>query len=851
MDQVNATNIEKYIANNEGSIVQHLDKQSNWIRVAAGDHLKIMTVGLGLAENLTASRVGDDLVVFYIDGSSVVFIDYFICTIASDPSDDTSCSVTLAGDNEPYVVPAGAGFSSSNAQVIYHQGTPLDSFSVAPVVDSSLAEIGSQIERIAEPALGPAVGLYGVLGGGAALAVAAGSGSSNTQTVSDTTAEEKAAAWNKVTELVQGGEQVTDLSLSDVNRLGLSGMDDLNSRNLLNSSLRVVDDEQITSLEDLSKHAKSVSMLMELVASQDSSKPLSLADIGNIPITGVDTQQELDLLKTVLAEKSPNDVDSIAEIQAITSAVDKLKNTPQAITQTQLEALGITGISSVNLQQIKDKVAEIGAGITNIDSLQAELTKVKNKVTDILAKAVASTHTDHTGPMLTLHEYEYVGFTGVNNNNLAFVHSFWALDTLTAPATVASGENLQLVQKAWFQDHINVINPIYSLMGDSSSTISLDLSGVQALLKGTVTAEQVSLFEEVVKHHSALTKAATAVVVVIDAVQQVSNLADGSVNDPLQISQQLSLVDFKTLGMSAVDTDVKASFMNKALNGREFGLVDTWADLQALNLALEHWFADASLSGVNDPLTVGDIELLGFNSASSTYQVNENNIAAVQKALESLDYSVVSPLQIQDLINTTVGDVHDALDIFIARTKDDTMTSKPNFDLLLDDMALYQASDNEPLLQTLLDQALVTSTWVENWASLQAFVIATDWQQAGVSLGSVANDSEQSLADLMLFADALSLQAIDQMLLADKQNAVAQAAIKAMDLVAADWVDGALPESLTAEQLLDANELSLLGITDATSTEHVSAYNLAIVGLANDQWQNMDSVEELNGLAVI
>lgn len=1281
MDQINATQSDKYIVNNHGSIVKHLQLQSNWIEVSQGDHLRLMASGGALATNLIASRVGDDLVVLFDDGTSIVFMGYFACPVSSDDEDADSCSVTLAGDDEPYVVPAGAGYASSNAQVIYHQGQFGEQADKQTELDKQIANAdakqSSEQDQLViaasevEPAVGPGFSLLpGIAGGGLVAGAIAGGGSSSASVVTTlisgsvtmgpvlsthglsiyaydnqgkalgsarvkadgsydlllsreytgyvllkavdantaddymdearqsgvdlktdlralvyviagrsttavitpitelavlelglsggdagqsahglavysanqlasinasvaramglgdvniTTATPKPtvdsqgnqttnadaygnalaaisgiehntnqstlavlnrlkegiegenltssmqrellagartgnadseaygraigltnaasinSSWQKLSDMRSEGSNA-NLTADDISNLGIDGVSDDAQLAMLNQSIKQLPSSATDSLSELQNLASIIDRIQAGVGAGQSA--LTKADFITLGLSGVDTDNEASTLASRLSQLALADKDTLTELQALATLVDKVSRGDASLESGDFVLLGVNNDNAVNADNIaaaRNVIASKGPVTTNVTSLQADLngavsaantalqditnataddsvgvsyetfqrlavtgvdasniaainsilksgpeatavdsfTEIQNFVDaynatkasadgdashgslvsqaqlqllaiphvddDHIASLVATSiarsasgvvadysklselannaknlldfaaeETTATAPTLvqlqtlgvnqisadnlalfqhalqgkaaadidempeldsllqsaknqqtaitkivtatnnsqatdlSVTDYTAAGLTGVTESNLSLINSVWPMSQYVAPASAHADELLMVTQQTWLQNMITVLDKIYHLEAGTTPRPEISQAEVTRVGLGS-SADGLRLFHEILINRDNISVTGPGIQQIIDAIDGLSSLADGNASSTLPLTNGLTQSDYQALGMTALDSAIKVNLLNQVVDGVSFSTLAYWLEVEKFNQAIDRWFADSSQQGLQDPLTLADINLLGFGTTTSNASVTVNNIAAVRQALDNFNFTATTTLaEIKTTINTTVNDVDDAFTIFQTIANDDKAADKTNFAELIEDVALYQAANSTSLLQTLMDTSALGEVHVNDWASLQTLVIAADYTVGGANLGSQASANAESLATLMLFADALSLQSVEQMFTTTKQAEILASVEKAMDLIDLDV--GAV---LTQEQALSQQDLLNLGITDVSTNADVDAYNSALVAITNGQWHRVDTVAELNALAVI
>lgn len=1095
MDQTNATQSDKYIVNNRGSIVKHLQLQSNWLEVSQGDHLRLMASGGELAQNLIASRVGDDLVVLFDDGSSIVFMGYFACPVSTNEEDADSCSVTLAGDDQPYVVPAGAGYASSNAQVIYHQGQFAPNTAKNSELDKQLAQSQDTdtdallVNDLAdvEPAAAGGFLLPSLAGGGLLAGVAGGGGSAvaattatvitkiagsvvlgpliaghgvsvyayakdgtalgftrvaedgsyqlvlnqaytgyvivkavdandaddyrdeaskaNKEMTSDlralvkvTAGQTVTASITPVTELAlleldldagDGGRsehllsRFSDTELSAINAtvaraLGLTNVDITNSAprttidvngnatgnadsygNILAAISGIESNAGKTTQQVLEQLAAGLTegsfnpqQKQELVAgarkgaadvnavgtgldlsnttditnawqtleamhTDPSRHALTTENLSSLGIDTVSQADQLALLNETIKQLPKEQSNSIAELEGIAAAVVRVKaigaENATAPTASQYGQLGFSAISTdpeaalvtdllqqqgesdyASISQIAGVVDRLNEYLTNggpglakadverlgmnsvsesdlplFNYLLAQKTPAElDSYTDISdcwstgsivhrnIATIANASINDDASSLTVQSFTDAGISGVNDHNLSLVKSVFSHADFSAPEVAKNGQLLSVAQQTWVQNHVNVLAKITALVDNpaAGSEYDLTIDGVTRLGYDDVTAQGLSIFQEIISNRDTATelKTATGLLKVIAALEALAILANGAGATSFTAANSLTHEQYTSLGMTAVDNDSKAHFLNLILDVRLFNDVASWRVIQQFDEAVEHWFADASLAGAQDPLTLADLRVLNLDTIvinGETLVAGDNHIAAIRNHFNS--YSIITATKLSDLhgaLKTLISQVDNAITALQHLARDNNAASNAGVESHLNNIVFFdplvdldEAADSSDvaMFRELINTDQLGADRLTDWQDIQALIVAIEYQD--LSSGDLSGDVK-AVAETMLFADVLSNDSIADMLAADNQAAVRASVTKAMNLVALD--DYA---SLTQGQKLTIQDLTNLGVRSSDA----DAYSSAIVALANDQWQLVDSVAELNGLVVL
>jgi hypothetical protein len=227
------------------------------------------------------------------------------------------------------------------------------------------------------------------------------------------TAIQNAAQNNNATDANPTAAQYADLGVSGVTAQNLGAM---------NSALN---DPDITGLQ--ANTAAKVQTLVDAYrvilstaegAPNNSTDPTQ-AHYEAIGVNGINLPEELNLLGEVIDSKTTADVDTLPKVQALADAVQAVM--AATATQSQLAALGITGVTPANLSTVQAALAA-AVDATELNT-QAGVQSVIDNATNALGviQAAAQNNTaDASTPGLAL--YAAVGVTGVDANNLASIN---------------------------------------------------------------------------------------------------------------------------------------------------------------------------------------------------------------------------------------------------------------------------------------------------------------------------------------------------------------------------------------------------------------------------------------------
>ena len=278
---------------------------------------------------------------------------------------------------------------------------------------SELAELASVVQRVLAQAAGTSVtpaltvddltslGLTGVTSANLASVLAAITATADDGTGVDTVAELQAlidsvstTAITSLSGYANGG------NIPTVTTYGDAGVTGVNSTNLagLNSFLVTLTSAQRDSTAEVQAMVNAYAAVQAAADgnASNAAPTLSAAQFAALGLSSIDSTTELSLLNDVIGRKSGAAVDTQSELAALASVVERVlaqaAGTPvtPALTVADLTSLGLTGVTSANLDAVLAAInatADNGSGVDTLSKLQA----VVNSVVDGLCVVVAAT----------------------------------------------------------------------------------------------------------------------------------------------------------------------------------------------------------------------------------------------------------------------------------------------------------------------------------------------------------------------------------------------------------------------------------------------------------------------------
>ncbi|MGA8514682.1 MAG: hypothetical protein WB821_07910, partial [Burkholderiaceae bacterium] len=630
-------------------------------------------------------------------------------------------------------------------------------------------------------------------------------------------------------------------SVTDYTDIGIRGVTDTNLAAINNA----VDALAATNVDSKAKLQTVVDAYTKILAEANGSaadtspgsNPLAsdYAAIGASVGLAATNTTALGLLNDVLANLTTTAVDSVAEINAIASVVDKVMNsaagTPAALTVADYALLGLTtsgsgAVTAANLAAINNTLASAG-GQASVDTF-AELNALVTAVATIVNFAE-----DKTQAVPTLAQYTAAGITGVNAANLAAINS--AVDANAAGGVDTKAE-LQAVVDAYAVilaeangvalDATPGVNPTAAQYAALGASVGLAASNAAAL----------RLLNEIVGN---LTTTAVDTVAEINAIAAV---VDKVMNSAAGTPATLTVADYALLGLptsgaGAVTATNLAAINNALASAGGQASVDTFAELNALVTAV------ATIVNFAEDKTQATPILAQYTAAGIT-GVTAANLAAINSAVDAnAAAGVDTKAELQAVV--------DAYAVILAEANGNAADATPTVNPTAAQFALIGASigaaATNPVNLSLLDDAIarLTTISVDSVTEINDIAAAANAVMTGAA-GGIAPTAVQlatlgiagvTVNNLLALQNAIAATA-DSGLLVDTvqelQTVVTGAATAAAQGLTAIQNYAASSSASPAPVLADYVGLGVAG---------VDAGNLAVINSAIDALSspNLDS----------
>ncbi|NDF46001.1 MAG: hypothetical protein EB125_10040, partial [Betaproteobacteria bacterium] len=450
----------------------------------------------------------------------------------------------------------------------------------------------------------------------------------------------------------------TPPTLNDYTNAGVTGVT-VNNRTAINDALASANITN-TSVPTTAAVQQLVDAYLAIFAAANSTDNLpavnpAQAQYGYIGVTGVDNNAKTSLLGDAIDLKANADVDTIGAIQALADSVTAVMNQANGVsglTQAQLTALGVTGLTSDNLPAVLQAIANTADNGSGVDTLGELQTLVTNTGTAAAtARSVIVTYADANGGTApTVNDYADAGVTGVDNTRLA------ALNNALATASVVG---TQVDTTAEAQNFVNAYNALFTLadgLGNTSepayparaSYSTIGVTGVDTNLKSNLLSSAID--EKVMAD--------------IDTVAEIQTLANATaaVMAAAAGDTSLSVADLQNLGITGVDANNLAYVVDLINNTSDSGSdVDSVEKIQALiNPSLGSSAPALFTLGVYADRNAQTLPASGTAPTLTDYSdagatgVDANNIASMNDALAStavISSSIDTTVKLQQLVD--------------------------------------------------------------------------------------------------------------------------------------------------------------------------------------------------------
>ncbi|NQZ30324.1 MAG: hypothetical protein HRU06_03575, partial [Oceanospirillaceae bacterium] len=283
--------------------------------------------------------------------------------------------------------------------------------------------------------------------------------------------------------------------------IGVAGVSASNQQ-FINSAYNssAIDSSRANSVEDIQRIVNAVNKMQQLMLFGDAVLQPTVQDYVDIGVGGVDVGGELSLLNTVVAAKSSGQLQNVAQLQQLGDAVQKLlaglsnSGDNGQPSREALELLGVTGIGD-NLSALQQS---LGTKVTaDVDSL-AELQQITNAVNSAVQGAlteIAEAAQNNNAATLDLALYQSAGIIGVDATNLGLFNNLLDNAAINAASVDTRAELQQLIDS-----YIIIIDSADGVAGNGQKPTgehyqSLTISGVES-------AAEISLLGDVLDSKS-------------------------------------------------------------------------------------------------------------------------------------------------------------------------------------------------------------------------------------------------------------------------------------------------------------------------------------------------------------
>ncbi|WP_161911802.1 hypothetical protein, partial [Janthinobacterium sp. Ant5-2-1] len=471
-----------------------------------------------------------------------------------------------------------------------------------------------------------AAGILGIAG----LAAGGGGGSSSNSSVR---VQEQAQALDLINITLKNGN-MSSFPVSGYNAAGITGVsadnvnfinDALNTNAAGNVPLRTA--AEIQTIVNISN-----AIFFGADGIPNGGVSLTAAQYSAIGISGL-SNVEVSLLNSIIDRLSVGDVKTIVDIQALANAIHAIStglNGGVTATPEQFNILGIHGVTTNNLDAIYAGLAESSKNGTAIGTISELSTIVKNIVDAFIAIGIAA-ETNNPTIILDASIYSAAGIRGVSVENVGAINSALASSTVGAPAVNSL---------AGIQTLVDAYNAVLSGAGGTIKG-NLQATALQFATIGVtgLNFESATLLDSII---DALPKGAADTIpkiqVLADAVNAIFSGAAGG-NGP-------TLAQLNALGITGVTEANLAAVLAAIHNTPDDGsAVDTQGELQAIVINVVtaiNAISTAAQANNTASLTEAVYAMAGVNGVTS------NNVAFINSVLDGSNIG-------SDATNTPAG----------------------------------------------------------------------------------------------------------------------------------------------------------------------------------------------------
>ncbi len=368
-------------------------------------------------------------------------------------------------------------------------------------------------------------------------------------------------------------------------------------------------------------------------------------------VTGVDSNLKSNLLSSAIDQKMLANIDTVAEIQTLSSSTTAVMAAAAGdtnLTVTDLQNLGVTGVNASNLAYVVDLInntSDSGSDVDSVDKIQALINPSLGSSAPALFtlgvfadRNALPLNNLPIGPTPVLTDYADAGATGVNNNNLASMN-----DALATAAVLSSSIDTTVKLQQLVDAYIAILNAANGV--DDASSVNptqaqygyIGITDIDSAAKASLLGDAIDI-------------KTTTDVNTIDPIQKLATIASLVMQHASGVATALSQAQLTALGITGLAADNMPAVLQAISNTADDGSgVDTLAELQALVTTTSagaisarsviEAYADTN-SGIaptlNDYLAAGitgvdSARVASINSALATSGVIGNNVNSTAK----------------------------------------------------------------------------------------------------------------------------------------------------------------------------------------------------------------------------
>jgi hypothetical protein len=438
----------------------------------------------------------------------------------------------------------------------------------------------------------------------------------------------------------------------------------------------------------------------------------ALSDFENIGVTGVDSAN-IAAINTFIADKSANDTDSQAEVQAIVDAYVRVVALANGaadggvpLTVAEFSSLGLPAVDAPAEVNLLNELIDIRP-TSAVDSYQ-ELSALASLVTRFIGESAGTPAV----PALTPADFAALGLSGVTEANLAEV-----LAAIRASGADGSGidsvsEMHSIVDGAVAQSRLDAIDRI-STYDATGATVEPTLNDyANAGVSGVTTNNLGSINSAFAEIGASESDSTIKIQNVVSGYVAILNGADGTIDNDVALTQS----DYGAMGLTRIDTTSKAGLLNEILDKFDDGQVDTYSELAAVADVVADIFLVATGGQALTALSLERLASIGLTGVTV-----ENLALVVQAIANSADDTtgVDSLSEIQAIVNQVRSDQANALGVISGYDGTNTVPSLTTF-------ALAGVTDVDASNIGIINQylAVMPSDLTDSVAEVQALVNA-------------------------------------------------------------------------------------------------------------------------------